>query len=331
MQPAAKPIAVAVPTARTTPVVVSRELTVRVLAALALGLTAGVLVLLYLRREAYLGGGDFAFVWRGARALAQGLDPYRALQPDAEYGAGGPLVYPAVTVLATLPLVRLDPFTASAVFFGLSVAVFAFALSASGYWRLFTLASPPMVCALLAVNFPPLLAAAALLAPIGWLAVLKPNLGVIAFAYRPQWRTVWLGGALLLSSFLWIPDWPRGWLYQMQAQHVSVHRPALFYAPGAVALLGLLRWRTPEGRALAAYAVVPTGLFPYDALMLWLCVRTRRELAVLTLCAWLVAPAALGASTVATPTELAICEGLLHLGMTVPATIMVLSRPNVSR
>jgi len=302
----------------------------RVLVALAIGLVAALLVNAYTHRTAYLQGGDFAFVWRGARVLAVGMDPYQTLRPDAEYGAGGPLVYPPVTVIAALPLTVTNPFTSSAVFFGLSAAVLAFALSGFGWWRLWTLASPPMVCATVAVNFPPLLAASALLPALGWLAVIKPNLGVIAFAYRPRWSTALAGIGLLALSFWVLPDWPAGWWHQMTAQHVSVHHPPILYAPGSVALLGLLRWRTPEGRALAAYGLVPTGLFPYDALMLWLCVRTRTELAVLTACAWVVAPAALGASASSSPAELAVCEGLLQLGMTVPAAIIVLRHPIIA-
>ena len=299
----------------------------RVLVALLLGAAFAGAIYLYTRRLSYLGGHDFGFLWRAARALLSGQDPY-ALDPFASYGKGGPMVYPAPTIILAAPFGLVDPFVSSALFFGLSTSVLAFALTQSGWWRLAVLATPGMLYASVSVNFPPLLTASALLPSLGWLAVLKPNLGIVTFAYRPQWRSVALGIAALGLSFLVLPGWPQGWWYQMHALDVPVYRQPITLPFGVLGLLGLLRWRTAEGRALAAFTLIPIGLFPYDYLLLWLIPRTWREYAVLTVPAWLVMPAALGASMRSGPTELLITESILQLGMLVPAVFIVLRRPN---
>jgi hypothetical protein len=300
----------------------------RALAALGIATLFGILALAYAHRVAYQAGGDFGIVWRGVQVLLDGRDPYRVLDPSAEYGRGGPIVFPGPTIVAAIPFGFLDPFASSALFFGMSAGLLAYGLSAFGWWRLAALLSPAMLYSLVAVNFPPLLAASALLPSFGWLAALKPSTGIVTFAYRPSWRTIAIGSGLVALSFVIMPNWVSGWLYQMQADTVA-HRPPIAFPLGFLGLVGLTRWRTPEGRLLAMFAITPFTYFPYDYLLLWLVPKTRRELLVLTIPAWLVSPAALGASTNAGPVELVVVETLLQLGMLVPAAFIVWRHANV--
>lgn len=295
----------------------------RSLVAVVVGLACAGSVHAYLERRPSLNGADFGYVARAARHLANGEDPYRVMGRDTPYGVDGPFLYPLPAALLALPLVKASAATASAVFVAISVALLAFGASASGWWRLSVLLAPPFVLSLAAANWPPLLFAAATIPALGWLGVAKANLGVIVFAYRPRWLTILAGAAVVAATLLIIPSWPQSWLSEAARSPVP-HRPTLFWPLGFVGLLGLLRWRTPEGRLLAAFTVVPVSLFPYDFLLLWLTPRTRAEMIALTVSAWIAAPAVLEIGP-KTPTA---ALTVLSVGMIVPATLIVLRHPN---
>ena len=256
-----------------------------------------------------------------------GQDPYVAMVPGV-VGAPGAFLYPLPTAIIATPFAPLPDAIAGAAFIGLSGALFAYGLSASGWWRLVALMSPAFLLSFSVANWPPLVAASALLPGVGWLAAAKPNIGIVAFAYRPRWSTV-LGGLALVALGLFVfPRWPLEWLSHVARQEVP-HAATYAWPLGFVGFAGLLRWRTPQGRALVAFTLMPVSAFPYDHLMLWLIPRTFREALLLTWTAWLTAPALLGFNGEESRTTLLLIQGALTLGTVVPATVLVMRHPNV--
>jgi hypothetical protein len=169
--------------------------------------------------------------------------------------------------------------------------------------------------------------ASTLLPWLGWLAVVKPNLGLAAVAYRPSWIAFVGGAALIALSFAVVPTWPIGWLRHVRAQEVA-HLPAVLWPLGFSGLVGLLRWRLPEGRLLATMTLIPATSVAYDYLLLWLIPRGWRESLTLTAAAWI----AVLAIYMTAPSDLTHSWTLAHLftalGVLVPAAWMVWRRPN---
>jgi hypothetical protein len=298
----------------------------RLIAAVVIGAALFALYLLYTVLHPEAGAGDFDFPLRAARHLAAGRDPYVAMAPGT-VGAAGAFLYPLPAAFVAVPFAALPPAYAGAAFVGVSGALLAFALSARGWWRLLALMSPAFLLSFSVANWPPLIMASALIPGLGWLAAAKPNLGVVAFAYRPRWSTIVAGIVVIAASLVLVPGWPAGWLSHVARQEIA-HTPTFAWPLGAVGLAGLLRWRTPEGRALAAFALVPVSVFPYDHLMLWLIPRNFREALLLTWTAWIAAPAVLGFNAEASHTTLLLIQAGITLGTVVPATFLVLRHPN---
>jgi hypothetical protein len=299
----------------------------RAVVAITIGIAIAALYLLYAAMHPGVGAVDFGFPLRAAQHLLAGRDPYAEMVPGAP-GAAGAFLYPVPAAVAAVPFAGLAPSLAAAAFVGLSSALLAYALTARGWWRLLTLASPAFLLSFSVANWPPLLAASALLPWLGWLAAAKPNLGLVAFAYQPRWATVIGVGGVVLISLIWVPNWPAGWLSHVAQQEIA-HPPTFAWPLGAIGLAGLLRWRTPEGRLLAAFTLVPVSVFPYDHLMLWLIPRSFREALFLTWTAWLTAPAVLGFNAEQSRMTLLLIQGGITLGTVVPAAFLVLRHPNV--
>jgi hypothetical protein len=212
-------------------------------------------------------------------------------------------------------------------FVGAGVALFAYAFSARGWMRLLALVSPPFLFSIQTANWPPLIASAALLPGLGWLVATKPNLGLVALAHAPRRATILGAIAFAVLAVVIAPTWPMGWIEHLRRQPVS-HLPALAWPAGFVGLLGLLRWRTPEGRALAAMTVVPTASLPYDWVMILLCARTSRDTVALTAALW--AGWLLLLMTAPNRLDIAWTRGhlLLSLAWLIPAAAIVLRHPN---
>lgn len=285
------------------------------------------LYLLYVVVHPGTGAGDFAFPLRAAQHLLAGRDPYVEMVPGIP-GAAGAFLYPLPAAVAAVPFAGLAPQWAGAAFIGASTALLAYGLSEKGWWRLLALMSPAFLLAFSVANWPPILVASALIPGLGWLAAVKPNLGLVLFAYRPRWSTV-IGVVIVLAvSFVWLPQWPAGWLSHVSRQEIS-HPPVFLWPLGAIGFAGLLRWRTPEGRVLAAFALVPVSVFPYDHLLLWLIPRNMREALLLTWAAWLTTPAILGFNAEQSTATLLLIQAGISLGTVVPAAYLVLRHPNV--
>ena len=214
------------------------------IAAVAIALGVGLILgwWTYARLHANLApfAVDFTYPWRAAGHLLAGRDPYQNM-PRAPYAQAGLFLYPLPAALIALPVAKSSAAVAGGVFFGVSSGLFAYALARDAYWKLAMMASPAFVLAYFNVQWAPLILASALLPALGWLGVAKPNLGLIAFAYRPRWSTVIGGAAFIAISLLVLPRWPLEWLHHLHMQE-SPHRPPLLWPLGFVGLAGLIRW-----------------------------------------------------------------------------------------
>ena len=269
---------------------------------------------------------DFTYPWRAAGHLLSGRDPYQSM-PVAPYGQAGPFLYPLPAAVLAMPVGRLNASVAGAIFFGVSTALFAYAVARQALWQLLTLVSPSFVLAYYNIQWSPIIVASALLPLLGWIGVAKPNLGLIAFAYRPRWSTLILGVVFVVLTIAWLPAWPSEWLQHVRLQQAP-HEPAVLWPFGLVGLAGLLRWRTPGGRVLTAITLVPTSSLPYDHLFLWLTARTWKESAALSAVGWVAYVIVLATAPHDLTTRPGLVQCIISLGMYLPAAVLVMRRPN---
>jgi len=295
----------------------------RLVVALVAGLAAGLCAMLFYRGRP-LTVSDFDTIWVGARALRAHQDPYAAIQsPPWPWD----LRYPLPAVLVSLPLSYLSLGLARATLVAAGVGFFAWGLTRRAWWPLIALASGQVLVAIQSVQWTPLLAAGLLIAPLQALWSIKPTTGLALFAAEPNRSAVLGGVALLALAFLVWPHWLDGFL---AAAHRAPHRPAVLRPGGVLLLLGLLRWRSPEGRLLATLGLVPLTPHLYEAVPLLLVARSRRELLALAACGTLglLAVAFLPQGADFDQGPIAWMEILISCYL--PALVVVLRHPNIS-
>ena len=220
---------------------------------------------------------DITQQWIAARAILAGGDPYHAV-PAA--GFRYPYLYPLPAALIFLPLALLPLEIARAAFIGLGIGCLAFALTARGGWPLLWLASGAVLSALKNGQWAPLFVGAIAVPSLRWLWLAKPTVGL---AYLAGWGVgrvaIGIGLALLALACLVQPDWPFRWYAATtQVAHVV---PLVLRPGGVLLLLALLRWRQPEARFLAVFALVPQTPSLYEAVPLGLIPQTRRAMMLL--------------------------------------------------
>jgi hypothetical protein len=285
----------------------------------AAGLMGG--ITLYFRRWGWE-FTDFDQLWFAGRALLEGRDPY------AEWMRAGlkyPLYYPLHAVLLTLPLALVPREAAWSLLAAVTGFIAAYGLHRLGRWGLIAVLSPAWWGAALMGQVTPALAGAALIPNLGFILAAKPTVGLALWLSRPS-RAPAVGVAVLtLACFLVRPDWLASWVHTIgDAPHIRapITRPG-----GFLLLLALLRWRTPEGRLLAAWAVLPRTELLYDVLPLLLVANSAASAALLTTCSVL---ALVGLAFLPPPplelaerltTNWSIMLGLIYL----PALLVVLS------
>ena len=250
----------------------------RILIGLGFGLWGFALTYRYFgHRTLYF---DFFYPWFAARLLELGHSPYLAIPGGGAHPVSSPFSYPLPAVLLVTPLAELGYRMAGALFFGLSSAILAYLLARRHPHRLCVFIGVPYLAAASQGQWSPLMMAVALTPALGWLAVMKPNLGLGSLAYRPSWAAAIGCVTVLLLSLWWLPSWPLQW--QANAARLD-HHPAPFAHLLALPLaLAVIRWRWPEARLLLVLASVPQLLYFYDQTALWLVPRTLRESLFLT-------------------------------------------------
>jgi hypothetical protein len=185
--------------------------------------------------------------------------------------------------------------------------------------------SAPYLMALRFGQWSPVLSLVALVPVAGWLATMKPNVGLAVLCYRPSWRAI-IGCAVVgVLSLIVLPSWPVDWHANLSS--LVGHPPPILTPVGPLLLLALLKWRRPETRLLLAMACVPQLLFFADQLPLFLIPQTRKEASALSACSligfffWL--------SKLGTTEHYVAAAASSVLWTTyVPCLVMILLRPN---
>jgi hypothetical protein len=222
---------------------------------------------------------DFDQVWAGARALWQGKDPYVVVGPGREFGWHWPLYYPLPALVAVAPLGLVPVLAARAIFAGFSAALFAWAITRDGWFRIPAILSVSFMVTMELGQWSALITASFFLPALGAFAFAKPNFGVALAASSHQRGTLaWIVGgtlALLVVSQLLDPGWHESWIANLRAApHFKSHLQRPF---GFLMLLAAFRWRRPEARWLLALAMVPQAPSFYDQLLLTAVCLTRQE------------------------------------------------------
>jgi hypothetical protein len=285
---------------------------------MTLGLALGCAA--YMRRVG-VGPQDFDQVWFAARAWLAGQNAYALIGPGRAFEWVFPLFYPLPAAIAMTPLAPLPAPWADAAFFATGAGCFAWALMRYGYPPLLGMVSVAMFEAATSVQWSPLLGASFVVAPLGVFAVAKPTIGAALFVARPNRWTLVSGALLLAVAFASQPGWFTAWR--------SGFTPGLHFGlpilqrGGFVALLGLLRWRRPEGRLLTALACVPQTMLLYEALPLFLIPRTTGEAVALLVAS----DAAQAVTAYVSGGDIARAGAGLWL-LYLPAALIVLRRPN---
>ncbi len=243
----------------------------RVLISIAIGVVSGVYCWFLLSRL-HLGAADFDSAIRAARALLAHQNPYGAkLQ-----------LYPIPASLFGFPLLVFPPEVAAAIFYGTSSALLAFGLTRFGYTRLLIFLAYPYWAGLLTAQWSPLLMAGALF-PFAMFAVFaKPQIGLPMLLSHPSKKGLAACLLALALSFLLMPAWPKYWLAQLgRYDHFF---PILIF-PGFLLVLALLKYRDPDSLLLFFMACTPQRWF-YDAFVLWLLPKSRREILSTVIISW---------------------------------------------
>jgi hypothetical protein len=228
---------------------------------------------------------DFSYPWRAARALFDGHNPYEVIQAVGAYPFNSPLLYPLPAAIVAAPFSFLTPAVAGALFVGLSSALLAWALLRDSPYRLPIFLSAPFVQAAILGQWSPLLAAAALMPSLQFLAAAKPTIGLAAWLYKPSVRGIIAGLLLTGVAFLVLPGWLGDWLDA--TSRMRKYRGPATTLLGAFLLLGVLRWRRREGRLFVAMSLIPQLPVFYDSLMLWLIPSTLWRSFALSAASWI--------------------------------------------
>jgi len=251
----------------------------RAFLAVVVGTVFLLLTLLWLSvNDPSRGAGDFTYAVLAARALVDGREPYAVVLAESPFRT--PFFYPLPAALVALPFAALPLRLAGATVVGVGFGWLAYELSRAGRSRLLVLTAAPALFAVLAVQWSPLLTAAALAGPALGLAIVKPTIGValaamaLPAARRPGRllvQTAAVALALIGLSLVIRPDWPGHWMSAMRTSPAAGQfRAPILTMYGLPVVLALLRWRRPEARLLFMLSCVRQNGFLYDQLPLLL-------------------------------------------------------------
>jgi len=233
-------------------------------------------------------GGDHIVLWRAAHIILEGGDPYQIAHwsggiqlPDAKQR----FFYPLPAFAFGLPFAWLSPEAAAVAFVVCSAAALGYLLTRDGYERVPLILSVPFLASAQFAQTTVAIVACALEANASGFALLKPNIGLALFAWRPSRRAALVASAIFIGSAILSPTWPAHWRILVRSS--PTHHAPITMATGFVALAAIARWRRPEARLLIAMSLIPHGLYFYDELPLLLIASSRRETMVLTFMSWL--------------------------------------------
>ena len=244
--------------------------------AAAIGVVSGTLCWAFLHRF-QLGGADFNWAHRAARALLSGENPY-ANTP------AGTIPYPLTAGIVALPFSAFPPELAGALFFGIGSGLLAFGLIRQSPERLLIFLAYPYWAALMTAQWAPLVMSAGLFPLAFAFCVAKPQIGAPIGLTHLSRKGLIAGAALLVASFVLRPRWPLEWIPQL---HGYQHFVPLLVVPGPLLALALWRWRDRDAWLLFLSSILPQRWF-YDSFILWLIPKTRRSILGTVACSWAV-------------------------------------------
>lgn len=243
----------------------------RITISILLGVATGAFCF-FLVRTLHQGAGDFSWAIHLAQRFLARQNPYDT--PDEQY--------PFTAALVALPFVRLRPEIAAAVFYGLSSSLLAFGLTRHGYHRLLVFLAYPYWIGLLTVQWCTVITASAFFPLLMPVAMAKPQVGLPVFLTRFNRRSFWACVVIGLLSLILFPRWPQLWLGQTGYYQ---HFFAILVLPGPLVLLALLRYRDRDAWLLFLTSLMPQRWF-FDAFVLWLIPKSRREILVTVVFSW---------------------------------------------
>ena len=222
---------------------------------------------------------DFDLLYRAAASLVGGDSAY----PTAAQS----FPYPLPAVLLAVPFSFLPLALARPLFDILVGWAFAY-----GLWKLrgpnglLALASGAYLFAMASSQTTPLMVAAILLPPLGFLLAVRPNISAALWIARPSWLA--LPGALVFLglSLAIYPSWLREWWMALPADTAFL-APPILRPMGFLLLLAAIKWRTPEARLLLGMAFIPQTTLPYELVALALIPANRLEMAVYVVGSWM--------------------------------------------
>ena len=161
-------------------------------------------------------GADFAQFHFHARNWLAGRDPYVGGFPIMRRTrvVPEPFFYPFPSLFVLAPFALIPLRAAMALFVGCSTALLAWGILAKSPERLPMLLGAGFIVASGLGQWTPLVTATLLIPALGFLAVVKPNVGLASVADDPSAIRILGGGALLLISLAFQPNWPAEWLAQ---------------------------------------------------------------------------------------------------------------------
>jgi hypothetical protein len=223
-------------------------------------------------RHLQLGAADFNWAIWAAQDLWAHHNPYsRPIQ-----------LYPLPAALFGLPFAWMRLEVAGGAFYGISSSLLAFGLSRQGCRRLLVFFAYPYWSGLIVAQWTPLIMASSFFPLLLPATIVKPQLGLPIFLTRATRRGALACMLVAALSLAIMPRWPLLWIAELG--HYNRFIPILL-APGVLLLTALWRYRERDAVFLLLAACMPQRWF-YDAFILWLIPKTRREIVWTVFFSW---------------------------------------------
>jgi hypothetical protein len=235
----------------------------RIAVSAAIGLACGAFCW-FLMKHFHQDAADFRWALHLAQRLLARQNPYDTPLEQ----------YPLTAAIFALPLVRLQPEIAAGIFYGLSSALLAFGLTRHTYRGLMIFFAYPYWAGMLTVQWSVIIAASAFFPWLLPATMAKPQIGLPVFLTRASRRGIIACAIVAALSLAIMPRWPLLWIAQLGNYE---HYIPLLVLPGPLLLVALLRYRDRDAILLFLAACLPQRWF-FDAFILWLIPKSRREI-----------------------------------------------------
>lgn len=248
----------------------------RLLIAFSAALVSGIACWWFLTHFQH-GGGDFTPAYVGGRALLTGGDPL-APSPDPDW-----VPYPLPAAFIGILFSPFPVVLASAAFFGISSGLLAFGLTQKSFLPLMAFLAAPYWIALTWAQWSPLIVASAFFPVLAVVVLMKPHVAAPVILTRLSRVGLISIAVFFLISIAIYPTWPVTWIKQLSP--FQRYFP-LLTIPGPLLLLALTRRHDRDARLLLLASVFPQRWL-YDAFILWLIPKTRKEFLYTALASWI--------------------------------------------